>query len=55
LGEENIQQWIMRPDGWEEKAIDENVSESIKIVLEDLPSAPDGNLDLELLDLAIDE
>ncbi|KAG2020222.1 methyltransferase type 11 [Coprinopsis cinerea AmutBmut pab1-1] len=55
LGEENIQQWIMRPDGWEEKAIDENVSESIKIVLEDLPSAPDGNLDLELLDLAIDD
>lgn len=55
LGEERMQQWIMKPEGWEEKVLDENVSESVKIVLQDSATAQEDNLDLELLDLAIDE
>lgn len=55
LGEETIQQWIMKPEGWEEKVLDESVSESVRIVLGDSPHAARGNLDLELLDLALIE
>jgi len=55
LGEERIQKWVMKPDGWEEKMVDQNLSESIRMVLQDSPSAADSKLDLELLDLAINE
>lgn len=55
LGEERIQKWVMKPDGWEELVIDENLSDTIRMVLQDSPSAEDSRLDLELLDLAINE
>jgi nuclear pore complex protein Nup133 len=45
----------MKPEGWEEKVLDESVSESVRIVLGDSPHAARGNLDLELLDLALIE
>ncbi|KAF5315570.1 hypothetical protein D9611_004731 [Ephemerocybe angulata] len=55
LGEERIQKWVMKPEGWEEKVIDDNLAETIKMVVQDSPSAEGDKLDLELLDLAINE
>ncbi|TFK29976.1 methyltransferase type 11 [Coprinopsis marcescibilis] len=55
LGEERIQKWVMRPEGWEEKTLDESVTSSIQRVVENSPDARADNLDLELLDLAIDD
>ena len=45
----------MKPEGWEEKVLDESVTSAIQRVVENSPDARAENLDLELLDLAIDE
>ncbi|TEB36359.1 hypothetical protein FA13DRAFT_1727949 [Coprinellus micaceus] len=55
LGEERIQKWILKAEGWEEKVVDENLSEAVKMVLEDSQTVSEGEMDLELLDLAINE
>lgn len=55
LGEEQIQKWVLKAEGWEEKVVDENLAEAVKIVLADAQNVSDGEMDLELLDLAINE
>ena len=59
LVDTRVQKWDVKSEGWEEALLDEDVADIIRSLLRKTlgqsVSDDDANLDLELLDLAVDE
>ena len=58
LADTRVQRWEMKPEGWEELVLDEEVGsivrDSIRLSFGEYVVRDDSRMDLEFLDLAID-